>query len=245
MISKISIIGKGNVGNWLYQALIQQKDHHFTVQHVSGRDLSTLNSNADIYIFALPDHIYLEVLDSLPFKLSFAVHTSGSLSKSILEPYASEFGVLYPFQTISCHSVDQYKELSIPICIDVNNKHLIDDLKQLATIFGDQIYHLDDHQRHTIHLAAVFASNFSNALYDISFKILEKKQIDWKIMHPLLLETVQKVLIQKPNQVQTGPTNRKDFNIINTHIEELKGTPYESVYKIMTDYILQNISKSS
>lgn len=245
MISKISIIGKGNVGNWLYQTLIQHKDHHFTVQHVSGRDLSTLYSNADIYIFALPDHLYLEVLDSLPFKLNFAVHTSGSLSKSVLEPYACDFGVLYPFQTISCPTLDQYKKIVIPICIDLNNKQLMDDFKQLATIFGDQIYNLDDQQRHTIHLAAVFASNFSNALYDISYKILEEKQIDWKIMHPLLSETVQKVFNQEPDQVQTGPANRKDFNIINTHIEELKGTPYESVYKIMTDYILQNISKTS
>ncbi len=243
MISKISIIGKGNVGNWLYQTLIQQKDHHFTLQHISGRDLSILNTNADIYIFALPDHAYLEVLETLPFKLNFAVHTSGSLSKSILEPYALEFGVLYPFQTISCHSLNQYKKLSIPICVDLQNESLMDEFKQFASVFGDQIYYLDDQQRHTIHLAAVFASNFSNALYDISYKMLEKNQIDWNIMHPLLSESVQKVFTQKPDQVQTGPAKRKDFNIINTHLEELKGTPYESVYKVLTDYILQNISK--
>jgi hypothetical protein len=71
--------------------------------------------------------------------------------------------------------------------------------------------------------------------------MLEKDHISWEIMHPLLLESVQKVLTQKPDQVQTGPAKRKDFNIISIHLTELKGTPYENVYKILTDYILQNI----
>jgi predicted short-subunit dehydrogenase-like oxidoreductase (DUF2520 family) len=241
MISKISIIGKGNVGNYFYQTLIQLKNQNFLLQQLSGRDLSSLFQNSDLYIFALPDDVYIEVLNTLGFKLPFAVHTSGSLSKDILAPYSEKFGIFYPFQTISCENEKEYHSIDFPICIDSNSEDKMELLKNLAHLFTSDIYHLNDKQRHTIHLAAVFASNFSNVLYDISYKILEKENIDWNIMLPLLKETVHKIEKQKPSKTQTGPAKRKDFDVLNTHLIELNGTPYENVYKIMTEYILLNL----
>ena len=58
-------------------------------------------------------------------------------------------------------------------------------------------------------------------------------------MVPLLEETVRKTKVQKPIDALTGPAKRNDLKIIEKQIQELKDTPFESIYRLITDYIIQ------
>lgn len=95
-----------------------------------------------------------------------------------------------------------------------------------------------------LHLAAVFACNFSNAMFDIGNKILEKNNIDWDFIIPLLEETVNKVKSISPEKAQTGPAKRGDVDLIQTHLESLKGSGFEKIYQEITAYILKKHSNS-
>jgi predicted short-subunit dehydrogenase-like oxidoreductase (DUF2520 family) len=240
MISKISIIGTGNVANWYFQTLLRQNNNLITVQQVSSRDLSKLFEDSDLYIFSLKDAVYPEVIANIPFQMKLAIHTAGALPITIFQGKADHFGVLYPFQTIHCKDDSSFNpELEVPICVEGDQEQTTQILMEFAATFSQKVYPINFEDRHTIHLAAVFASNFSTIMYDIAYQILQKKQIDWQIMLPLLEETVHKTNEKKPIDTLTGPAKRKDFKIIEEHLAELKDTPYDSIYRLITDYIIR------
>lgn len=240
MISKISIIGTGNVANWYFQTLLHQNKKQISVQQVSARDLSQLYTDSDLYIFSVKDDAYQSVIAGITFSMPLAVHTAGALPIEIFQGKAVHFGVVYPYQTIHCKNGAQFNpNLEVPICVEGDEEKTTQLLLEFAQIVSPRVYQINFEKRHTIHLAAVFASNFSTIMYDIAYQILQSKEIDWQIMVPLLEETVRKTQTQKPIETLTGPAKRKDYKIIEEHLQELKDTPFESIYRLITDYILQ------
>lgn len=240
MISKISIIGTGNVANWYFQTLSHQNKNQITVQQVSARDLSQLFTDSDLYIFSVKDDVYQAVIADIPFTMPLAVHTAGALPIEIFQKKAVHFGALYPYQTIYCQNAEQYNPtLEVPICVEGDQEKTTLLLLEFAKTVSSKVYQINFEERHTIHLAAVFASNFSTIMYDIAYQIVQKKGIDWQIMVPLLEETVRKTKVQKPIDALTGPAKRNDLKIIEKHLQELKDTPYESIYRLITNYIIQ------
>ena len=101
---------------------------------------------------------------------------------------------------------------------------------------------IDESQRNTLHIAAVFANNFSNALFDISYRLLKEKGIDWKFITPLIENTAQKVISLSPKSAQTGPAKRRDSNTINHHLKHLNNWEHKEIYQLLTQYIIQNLS---
>lgn len=240
MIKKISIIGTGNVANWYYQTLLHNLNGDYETQQVSARNLIPLFHDADLYILAIKDDAYKSVISEIPFKMKFAVHTSGSLPIHLLEEKADQFGTLYPFQTISFPKDSSYNpDLRVPICVEGDQGSTTQILFNFAKLFSKYVYKINFEQRHTIHLAAVFASNFTTAMYEIGYQILKEKNMEWEIMIPLLEETVRKTKSERPISCLTGPAKRGDFTIIEKHIKELKDTPFEVIYRLMTDFIVQ------
>lgn len=240
MFKKISIIGTGNVANWYYQTLLHNLNGDSEIQQVSARDLNPLFPDADLYILAVKDDVYESVISHIPFKMKIAVHTSGSLPIYLLEPKAYHFGTLYPFQTINFPKGTIYNpNLKVPICVEGDQGSTTQLLCDFAKLFSSMVFQINFEQRETIHLAAVFASNFTTIMYDIGFQILKTKNIDWNIMFPLLEETLNKTKSERPITCLTGPAKRGDFTIMDKHIKELNKTPFEEIYRLMSDYILQ------
>lgn len=243
MISKISIIGTGNIATWFYNTFQSVSIQEFQVQMVSGRDLSNLYTDADLYLFSVKDDVYQEVIEKIPFKMNLAVHTAGSLSHEIFNRVSNHHGVIYPYQTITKNYSSDHSFL-VPLCIDGNCSNTISQLLQLGKKISPLVEIIDEDQRKALHLAAVFACNFSNAMFDIGNKILEKNNIDWDFIIPLLEETVNKVKSISPEKAQTGPAKRGDVDLIQTHLESLKGSGFEKIYQEITAYILKKHSNS-
>ena len=236
MFRKIAIVGTGNVAQWLKQVLTIS---NFEVIQISGRAVHQSLKDADLFIFALKDAVYEEVLKKMPFKMNFAVHTAGVLSQDILKPYSENYGVLYPYQSIACTKDNNLyaNNLQVPVCVEGNTGENGEHLFAFAEQWSEKVFKVNGEQRLSMHVAAVFASNFTNALYGIAYQIFEQQNIDWEMIFPLLQHTLEKAKQGNPVQLQTGPAIRGDMETIQKHLQFIKRNDWQEVYKGMTEFI--------
>ena len=110
----------------------------------------------------------------------------------------------------------------------------------LACELSPLCYEVSEAQRARMHLAAVFACNFSNAMYHIAYKLLEEKGLPFEMLLPLLRQTVEKVSKMPPAEAQTGPAARRDFNVMEAHLAELDDEGLQEIYRMMSEMIIQD-----
>jgi len=276
MFTKIAIIGTGNIGTWLFKTI--QNQDNISVISVSGRKIETLPRDFDLYIFALKDDIYEDVLKQIPFKMQCAVHTSGSLSQNILSPFAKKYGVLYPYQTV-CGKDEMIRRLddkmikekdggmqkvesneknltvlqsygltvskNFPICLEASNPTFENALFDWAKSIFDNVHKINEKQRFAMHLAAVFANNFSNAMYGIAYNIFKENDLDWSLIFPLLENTLEKAKHNVPHTVQTGPAVRGDVSIMEKHCNDLNDENLKKLYRLVSTIIQQQTNLNS
>ena len=114
-------------------------------------------------------------------------------------------------------------------------------LQKLAKSISDNVNKINSEQRKTIHLAAVFACNFSNHLYTIASEILENNKLSFDILKPLIEETALKIKNNHPSQMQTGPAIRGDKKIMDQHLKLLsKDKKLQTIYKLMSQSIIDS-----
>lgn len=248
---KIVIIGAGNVATQLGLAL--KKSKHSIVQVYSKRKSSAsklahslncdftnspekIDTTADIYIIAVNDDSIIEVAKLLRLKDKIVVHTSGSVEMNILKPMSKNIGVFYPLQTFSKNKTVDFNV--IPVCLEANNNATFKILQILAKSISSNVQKINSEQRKTIHLAAVFACNFSNHLYTIASSILGSANISFDVLKPLIEETAKKIKNTTPVEAQTGPAVRNDIKTINNHLKMLSGNKeYHQLYKLISKSI--------
>ncbi len=248
---KIVIIGAGNVATQLGLAL--KKSNYCIIEVYSKHKTSAsslakilncnsthfpnkINTTADIYIIAVNDDSIIEVVDQLRLKDKIVVHTSGSVDMNILTPSSKNFGVFYPLQTFSKNNKVNFK--TIPICLEANNTSTYKTLQTIAKRISNNVKKINSDQRKTIHLAAVFANNFSNHLYAIASDILKSANLSFDILKPLIEETAKKIIQLSPLETQTGPAARDDQKTMNNHLKMLsKKKEYQQLYKLMSKSI--------
>ena len=252
---KITLIGAGNVGAHLGKRFKKKK---ITVEQVYSRtlapakalgkkigaaytnDLSEITATADIYIVAVKDDVIGHVGEALAknngFKEKLVVHTSGAVASTVLRPYFDNYGVFYPLQTFSKNKKISFK--NIPICVDAHKDASKELLLNLGRKISNQTQIITDDERAILHVAAVFVNNFSNHLFHIAATICEKEQLDFKLLQPLLQETVRKINNQAPIDMQTGPARRGDTATIQKHLKYLQQFPeYTDLYAVLTKSI--------
>ena len=110
-------------------------------------------------------------------------------------------------------------------------------LLQLATQLSEKTLILHEEERRQLHLAAVFACNFTNALYGVAFDLLKNAKIEPHVLLPLLQNSLKKLNTMTPEEAQTGPAVRNDKNVINKHLDMLQDPQYREIYEILTQEI--------
>jgi predicted short-subunit dehydrogenase-like oxidoreductase (DUF2520 family) len=194
---------------------------------------------ADVYVVSLADAAVAAVIKSAQFPVgSNVVHTSGSLPYTILErkDLPIHVGVFYPIQTFSG---DQPVNLSeTPFALEAPHAPLAALLQSLATSLSRQVIFMAGAERQQLHLAAVFACNFTNHFLGIAHEILTQQNLPPALLAPLIQTTVQKALQNNPFQVQTGPAARSDENIMQQHLHLLAPEPlYAQIYRLLSESI--------
>jgi predicted short-subunit dehydrogenase-like oxidoreductase (DUF2520 family) len=155
----------------------------------------------------------------------------------VLKNVSSNYGVFYPLQTFSKTRDVDFSD--IPICIEACCDETCDALNLLAKEISNDVRKINSAQRQFIHLAAIFASNFTNHMYTLADEILEKENVSFDILLPLIRETAKKIESKSPKDAQTGPAIRGDMKIIEKHIQDLQSEPGKLVlYKIISKLIM-------
>ncbi len=192
-----------------------------------------------IVLVAVPDHELTGVLDSLKIPEDILVaHTSGSSGMDVFPGHIVRKGVFYPLQTFSAGREVDFSGL--PVLIESTDERSTLQLRDLAEGIGSRVYYADSEHRRWLHLAAVFACNFTNHLLTLTRDIAAKGGFEMDILEPLIRETFNKALEDGPERSQTGPAVRNDFNTIEKHLELLSFSP--DLQKIYNDLTLAVIN---
>lgn len=248
---RVVIIGSGNVATHLGKALFAAKfqigqvwSHHYENAALLAKeidaqaitDLSEVDAQADICIIAVKDDAIAEVANCLTIFKGLIAHTSGAVNLSVFENNFDKYGVFYPLQTFSKNKEVDFK--TVPLCVEANNEAVLAELKTLAANLSSDVREVDSEKRKILHLAAVFACNFTNHLYALAEKILADNRLDFDILRPLILETAAKVQQDLPLKVQTGPAIRNDEETLAKHEILLAQQPqYLEIYKTLSESI--------
>ena len=235
-ISTINIIGSGNVAFHYHKIM---KERGYEVKIISSRKEFVLDDvESDVVIIAVKDDAIREVLNRLPRVKTLLLHTSGFTPSEILSQKADSYGCLYPLQSLNKKKNIDF--LKVPLCFYVNNKDYLECLKTFAESLSTLTCLLSDEQRQYLHISAVFANNFTNHLFGISKEILDRNNIPFEMLFPIIDRTIENVKTSDDIfSLQTGPAVRGDVNIINQHIERLSDRErelYLAINKSIVDY---------
>lgn len=251
----VTIIGSGNLAWHLAPAL---DNTEFAVKEVYSQTrkhamalaerlyqaevkatLDFTNSQSRIFIVAVSDDVIQEVAESIMLPPgAVLVHTSGSQPLSILGyAHTLNVGVFYPLQTFTKNQKVNFKD--IPIFIESENAETEKILMAMGKAISKKIQKVKSDQRKAIHVAAVFASNFTNHMVTIAEELLEDQKLSLDLLKPLIVETINKCLAIGPVKGQTGPAKRGDVEILDKHLQFLShDEAVAEIYRAISQHIL-------
>lgn len=245
---EIVLLGAGNVATHMARALapfcnISQIYNH----HIEGAselaaavgaeaidDIDRLRRDADLYIISVKDDAISPLAEKLGKLDGVWVHTSGTVAAETLRPITDRYGVLYPMQTFSKSiNVDMS---TVPVFIEAPDAETLETIRRVALLMTANVSELDSESRRKLHIAAVFACNFTNYLWQHSVNILKDIGLDFSVMGPLVEATLAKALTTGPEKGQTGPARRNDTATIAKHLDLLDGEAHK-LYADLSQYI--------
>lgn len=253
---KVVIVGSGNVATHLSLALASLEGIEIcqvyspTEAHAEilaerlncdfVTDPTQIRKDADVYLFALKDQALETVIRAVPANNGLWLHTSGSMPMQVFAGYTERYGVLYPLQTFS--KSREISFLGIPLFIECHREEDKNCLEELARRLSGKVCELSSEKRRSLHLAAVFACNFTNHIYALAEEILAKEGLSRDYLFPLIDETAAKVYELPAREAQTGPAIRYDENIINKHLGMLADDPdVQTLYRLLSQSIHKKV----
>ncbi len=253
----IILIGSGNLatalglklqqaGNKILQVYSRNIDHGKQLASRLNCDaidsFKNISNEASIYLLCIKDDTIASVSHELSKSISkdkLIAHSSGVNSPLIIDEAFNQRGLFYPLQSFSKTKVPDWTD--VPVFIE-GNEHTQRVLRDLANGISREILVMNEDTRIHLHLASVFANNFSNYNLIIAKKVLDRNHIPFHVLKALMRETVEKAFAMDPFVAQTGPAKRGDEHSIEKHIRLLvKEFPeYRSLYKKYSQIIQQS-----
>lgn len=256
-LQSVVIVGSGNLAEALAQAVARsglELVQLFARNPRRGPEVARLAATrwtadpaqlarADIYLIAVSDRAVTEVAAALPVPAGAVVaHTAGSVGLDALPEQFAQRAVFYPLQTFTEGRRVDFRQ--IPVFLESSDEALLPPLEAFARQLTDTVRFADSAQRASLHLAAVFACNFVNALYGAGERILSDAGLEFDLLKPLIAETAAKACdAASPADVQTGPAVRGDRPTLERHRCMLAERPdLKTIYDRISQYIWE-ISK--
>jgi predicted short-subunit dehydrogenase-like oxidoreductase (DUF2520 family) len=250
---KIILFGAGNMAYHLGMALKKNGINIIQIYNRSadkGKDLAQLlqvpytnslsdikKDDANIFIFAVADDAIGELIKFIGPVVATLLHTAGSVDASVFKEYSENYGVIYPFQTLSREKQVDFSEVNF--FIEGSDKATEELVKSMAERLSRNVYVADSKKRMLLHIAGVFSNNFTNHLMAVADQILKKIDIPFEVLIPLITETVEKVNTIGPLKAQTGPAKREDYGTILKHLEQLENrADLQVLYNVITESII-------
>ncbi len=248
---RLTLVGAGNVAWHMGKALSQ---NGYVIQQVLDRTASSSKQLAeelkaessgtpedgiagtDACLICVSDDAVASVIRHLKPGNCLLMHTAGSVPLDVFRNNADNYGVLYPLQTFTKGRPLDYSQ--IPFLTEANNPGNLGLINQIASSVSHKVMEADSTQRLYIHLAAIFASNFSNHMYALAEKLAGDNNMPFDLLKPLIAETTAKAMDIAPFKAQTGPAVRGNVKVIEKHLELLKDQPrLQELYRMISDSI--------
>ena len=248
---RIGLLGTGRVASHLGPALLAAGHHvafvwsrtapaaaALAARLPGAQALTTLTPPlppADVYLLAVPDAAVAPLLAATTWPDgALLAHLAGALPLAVFAAQSGvRGGVFYPLQTFSAGRAIDWP--TVPLCIEANDLPAEATLLALARSLSQHVLRLDSAQRLKLHVAAVFANNFTNHLLGIANALLAEADLPAALLAPLVRETVDKALANPPFAVQTGPAVRQDTLTLAAHQAALADHPaWQDLYARLT-----------
>ncbi len=247
-----SIVGSGNMAkffahhckknNWKIEEFICRNEEQglklakeFNSTHkFFEEDFST---NSTIVLLALPDKIILEWNEKKCCIDKAILITAGGIGLHQISNLSKNAISLWPLYSI-LNNMDVLNKNDIPFLVQANNENSKLIANNIATKISSNLFYYSDEQKLKLHLAAVFANNFTNHLIGIAQQILIENEMNPEILNAILDQTFENAKKGNAFENQTGPAVRNDVSTINTHLELLKHQENEKqIYEILSKSI--------
>ncbi len=192
---------------------------------------------ADLYLLALPDAALPAVLAAAAWPPGALVaHLAGAVGLNVFAAVPGvRGGVFYPLQTFSPGRAIAWPTVPLLIEADATDAAGRTALLALAHSLSPLVYELASAERLRLHVAAVFANNFTNHVLGIAGALLAEAHLPPDLLAPLIRETLDKATAQPPFAVQTGPAVRHDGPTLAAHQAALVPHPnWLAVYNALT-----------
>lgn len=250
----VTIIGAGNVAWHLAPAL---DNAGIVVKQVYSRDirkakeltsrlyqakatdsLDFSSSDSQLFLVVVSDSAIEDVAREVILPdYAIMAHTSATMPVDSLEfSGTSCLGVFYPLQTFTRTRKVDFR--SVPLFIESTDKHTAKVLSHVAESISNEVWEIDEEKRLALHVAAVFANNFSNHMVKIAEDIVQANGLSLSMLLPLLQETCKKMIAIGPEAAQTGPARRGDQVTIARHLGHLQESEsLQDIYAALSRHI--------
>lgn len=246
-MKNFNIIGAGNVGITLRLLLcraglspagIYSRSVQSAQKACDIMDGGTVVSNladlplADLTLITTSDTAIADVVAQLAAQTelkpnSIALHCSGALPSSILAPVQDK-GVLIA----SVHPVKSFTNPEIDAdlfegtyCGMEGDAEALEVLEPLFKKMGANIFRIEQSQKTLYHAGTVMACNYLAPLMQAAMQCHEDAGIDratsWKILEPLVRDTITNIGKLGPAKALTGPIARGDVDVVAAQMEAL------------------------
>ncbi len=231
---RIVILGSGNVAYSLSHAIAQTDLNLVQIcarNREKGQALASecgceftseydKLAEADLYIISVSDKAIASVAKKIKTKDCVVAHTAGSDPVTDIESLSENKAVLYPFQTFT-HGLNVDLQ-GVPIMIEGSNTRSLACVRLVADKLSQTVLEANSDKRRLMHLAAVFACNFSNHMYAIGERLMNSEGLSFDLLKPLIAETTRTALgADSPTNTQTGPAIRNEYQTKAVHCEML------------------------
>lgn len=248
MHKRIGILGNGKLAKALAQRLqatgrgplfvaartwTDEKRAHFN--DISLYNLGEALPATDILFFCVSDSA-ITVLAEQYSATEINIHCSGAMPLDLLPAGSVARAVVWPVHSFTRNDTDW---TDIPIAVDAEPEQSLRIVMELcSSISGGVIREMKDEERKQLHLAAVFVSNFTNAMFAAAEEVLEQDEKKMQMLLPLLKDTAMRYKGTKAAELQTGPALRGDAATMARHKKYLeKHTLLNILYSAVSDYI--------
>ncbi len=256
-MKEIVVIGSGNVAEALALALKKKgmgPVQIFARNRETGPELAArcgcpwtddpaALAPAGLYVIAVSDRAIVKLSAQLDFGGAVVAHTAGSVELEALSPRIVHRAVLYPLQTFT-----RGREVAlddVPFLVEGATSTALNAVSEVASALSSNVRETSSEERAQLHLAAVFACNFTNYMYTIGEDLLSSARLPFDLLKPLIRETALKAVdASSPRLIQTGPAVRNDYRTKSRHCDMLVERPdYRNIYINLSKNIWETSKK--
>lgn len=250
MKQRVVIIGSGNVATAVAIAAAPECEivqiYSRTLAHAQQLaervhcpnvtdQLDGLVGDADIYMIAVADDAIPQIIDQTAPNGGLWLHTSGSKPIELFKGKHRHYGVMWPMQSFSKQLQVDFSE--VPLFIEASSATAMKDLTRFASTLSHTVMQADSQRRARLHLASVFACNFSNHMWTLASEVLDEADLPFEVLKPLIRTTVAKLDNLSPAESQTGPAARNDEQVMNQQAAMLTGDK-QAIYNLLSQSII-------